>query len=127
MPGVRDHTELNTWKLSDELRIEVYRLTNLRSFKSAPDLARQLRNAAESVCANIAEGFSRYLPLDHARFLRTSRGSQSEIIEHLRAAVQRQLLTEADIETATTLARRARGACTKLIVYLETAKAPGRE
>ena len=66
-------------------------------------------------------------PKDHARFLRMSRGSHSEIQEHLRAAVQRERLTEKDTERARTLARRAGGACTGLIRYLESAKAPGRD
>jgi hypothetical protein len=77
--------------------------------------------------ANLAEGFSRYLPADMARFFRMTRGSHSEILEHLTSAVRRQLLTERDIDSAVSFARRARGACTKLIIYLETAKAPGRD
>ena len=127
MSGARDHTELNVWRLSDELRSEVYRLVAKRTMRSTPDLCRQLTRAAESACANIAEGYSRYLPPDMARFFRMARGSHSEIIEHLTSAVRRQLLTERDVDSATSFARRARGACTRLIVYLETAKAPGRE
>jgi len=125
--GARDHTQLDVWKLSDELRSEIYRLAALKQLRTAPDLTRQLTRAAESVCANIAEGFSRYLPGDFARFLRIARGSHSEIIEHLTSAVRRELLTEKEIDTAVQLARRARGACTKLIVYLESARAPGRD
>ena len=115
MSVARDHTELDVWKLSDELRSEIYRLVAGRALRAAPDLCRQLTRAAESACANIAEGFSPYLPGD------------MEIIEHLTSAVRRQLLTDRDVDTAVMLARRARGACTKLIVYLESAKAPGRE
>jgi four helix bundle protein len=74
--------------------------------RTAPDLCRQLTRAAESACANIAEGFSRYLPGDMARFFRMTRGSHSEIIEHLTSAARRQLVTERDIDTATSLARR---------------------
>lgn len=99
----------------------------MKAFRTAPDLARQLTNAAESVCANIAEGISRYLPADFARFLRIARGSQSEIVEHLTSATRRGLLTETDIAEAVSLAKRARGATTRLIIYLESAKAPGRD
>jgi four helix bundle protein len=127
MAGVRDHTQLDAWKLSDQLRSEIYRLTRLRAFRTAPDLARQVTNAAESACANIAEGFSRYLPNDFARFLRISRGSLSEVVEHLTAGTRRELLTELEIAPALSLARRARGASTRLIRYLESATAPGRD
>jgi len=127
MSVARDHTQLDIWKLSDELRSEIYRLVSRQSMRSAPDLCRQLTRAAESACANIAEGFSRYLPGDMARFFRMARGSHSEIIEHLTSAVRRTLLTAPDIQKANSFARRARAATTKLIVYLEHAKAPGRD
>ena len=127
MSVARDHTQLDIWKLSDELRSEIYRLVSRQTMRAAPDLSRQLTRAAESACATIAEGFSRFKPLDMARFFRMSRGSHSEIIEHLTSAVRRRLLTAPDIQKATSFARRARAATTKLIVYLETAKPPGRQ
>jgi four helix bundle protein len=127
MAGARDYTELDVWKLADALRTEIYRLTQLRSLRFEPELGRQLRRGSESACANIAEGFSRYLPGDFARFLRMTRGSLSETLEHLTAATRRNLLTEQDVAAATDYAKRARGACTRLIVYLESATAPGRE
>ena len=81
MPGARDHTDFDVWKLSDELRSEVDRLVARRPMRAAPDWCRQLTPAAESACANIPEGFAPYLPADMARFSMT-RGSHSEILEH---------------------------------------------
>jgi len=122
-----DHTELDAWKLADELRAEINRLVELRPLKIRPRLVEQLLDSAESACANLAEGFSRYLPRDFARFVRISRGSLSEIIDRLRAAVQRRLLSKDETAKADSLARRSRGACTKLIIYLERADPPNRD
>jgi len=127
MAGARDHTELDAWKLADELRDEINRLVELRPLKIRPRLVEQLLDASESACSNLAEGFSRYLPRDFARFVRISKGSLSEVIDRLRAAVKRRLLTEEETTKATTLARRSRGACTKLILYLEGADPPNRD
>ena len=127
MAVARDHTELDAWILADELRTEINRLVQLRPLKIRPRLVEQLLDSAESACANLAEGFSRYLPRDFARFVRISRGSLSEIIDRLRAAVQRRLFSEQEVAKATSLARRSRGACTKLILYLEGADPPNRD
>src|SRR6266567_3997455 len=48
--------------------------------------AAQLRDAAGSISANIAEGFGRGAGPDRTRFLRMARGSAEETGEHLREA-----------------------------------------
>jgi four helix bundle protein len=124
MAGVRSHTELDAWKLADELRTEVNRLIALRPLRFRPKLIEQLLDASESACSNLAEGFSRFYPKDHARFVRISKGSLSEVIDRLEAAVERRLFSKDEIARAVSLARRARGACLGLVRYLETADAP---
>jgi four helix bundle protein len=52
----------------------------------------QLVRAADSVGANIAEGYGRASPLDHQRFIRTARGSLYEVRHFLRRADKRGLL-----------------------------------
>jgi four helix bundle protein len=123
--GVRDHTQLDVWKLSAAVQIEVERLTDSPVFNRYPRLKDQMRRASESPCPNIAEGFSRYQPREHARFLRIAKGSLSELLDHLGLAVRRRLISESDAQTLGSLARRARGACTKLILYLESTDPAG--
>lgn len=120
MAGVRDHTELDVWKLSDAVETEVERLTSNPSFNRYPRLKDQMQRAAESACPNIAEGFSRYYPREHARFLRIAKGSLSELLDHLKRAVRRRLIEPADAKALESLTRRARGACIKLIRYLDS-------
>jgi four helix bundle protein len=124
MTGVRDHTELHAWQLAEAVRTEVAVLTAQPEFQGHIELRTQLRRSSESSCANIAEGFSRYQPKDHARFLRIAKSSLSETIEHLVVAERYGLITANKAKELTSLAKRSRGACTQLIRYLETAKAP---
>jgi four helix bundle protein len=125
MAGVRDHRELHAWQLADAVRTEVRELTARPEFRANIELRTQLRRSSESACANIAEGFSRYYPRDFARFLRIAKGSLSETIEHVSTAADSGLISLNDAVRINSLARRARGACTQLIRYLETAALPG--
>ena len=120
MAGVHDHTELDVWKLGDELRELVDQLTDRGTFRADRELHDQLRRAVNGVCPNIAEGFSRYYPREFAPFVRIARGSLSEAIDHLRRARARGLVTADEASRAASLARRARGAAARLVSYLES-------
>jgi four helix bundle protein len=66
MAGVREHTELDVWKLCDALRCRVREVIDRPAFGRHPKLREQLEEAAESPCPNIAEGFGRFYPRDNA-------------------------------------------------------------
>jgi four helix bundle protein len=125
MAAVKDHRELDVWKLADQVRRLVRPLIERPGFRTDFALRDQIRDAAESPCPNIAEGFSRYLPRDFARFLRIAKASLSELLEHLDRAVAQRLITAEEAAAVASYARRSRGAASKLIVYLESAKPPG--
>ena len=114
------------WKLADALRRESLKLTQRDSFQKDWDLRRQLNRAASSVAANVAEGFGRFLPGDFARFMRIAKASALETIEHATTAADRRLISEDERDVVVRLEKRTAGACTRLIVYLDTAKPPGR-
>jgi four helix bundle protein len=124
MPGVSDHRELDVWKLSDELRTRVAEVVARPIFDRHPGLRRQLREAAESAPPNLAEGFSRFYPTDNAMFVRIAKASLTEVIEHLRRAHALKLIESGECEELVRLGRRARGAATRYVIYLESAEAP---
>jgi four helix bundle protein len=124
MAGKRDHTEFDAWQFSDAVRRKVRVVVARPAFRMELDLRAQLKRAAEGPCANIAEGFSRYFPKDFARFVRIAKGSLTEVIVHIGTARDKGLATEAEFKDIQSHARRARGAATGLIRYLETAKRP---
>ena len=127
MVGVRDHRDLDVWKLCDELRARVTALIALPAFDGHPWLRRQLHDAVESLCPNLAEGFSRFYPSENATFVRITKASLTEVIEHLRRAMELKLVDPAAAEATATLARRARGASTRYVIYLESADLPHRK
>ena len=65
------------------LIVQIYKLTKEFPKQETYGLVDQLRRAANSICANIAEGFDRYHTKDKIRFYYTARASISECKSHL--------------------------------------------
>lgn len=80
---IRHHRDLDVWKEAINLVEDVYRLT--RDFPSEEKfgLVSQLRRAATSVPANIAEGAGRSGTNEFIRFLYIAQGSITELETHL--------------------------------------------
>lgn len=96
---IRDILDLEVYKLSLNLLPEIYSLTQ-KLPKSEYDVNLQIKRAAKSVSANIAEGFAkRASDKEFKRFLKIALGSSDEVISHLRtiAIVQPRRLSEAKI------------------------------
>src|SRR5271157_5251202 len=84
---VRDFKDLEVWQTARELRREMYGVA-----KGLPDvekfgLASQIRRAAVSVTANIAEGYGRFGYQENAQMCRQARGSLYELRDHLTTCV----------------------------------------
>ena len=73
------HTKLDAYKVSQELVLECYKVTNLFPKDEKFALVQQIRRAATSVHLNFAEGCSRKSEIERKRFLAVSRGSVIEI------------------------------------------------
>ncbi|MCH8902442.1 MAG: four helix bundle protein [Bacteroidetes bacterium] len=61
-------------------------------------IGKQMVNAADSISANIAEGFGRYSKKDKIRFYRYARGSTKELEDWCNKAKVRNLFTQDEIE-----------------------------
>jgi four helix bundle protein len=71
--------DLSVWQKSHALALAVYRTTAKLPRTEQYGLTAQMRSAAVSVPANIAEGFRRSSPADKARFLNIAQGSLEEL------------------------------------------------
>lgn len=71
-------TELKVWQRSHQLVLAIYKLTNTWPKHELFGLTSQLRRAAASVPANIAEGAKRHSAKEYGRFLNIAEGSLSE-------------------------------------------------
>lgn len=74
----RTFEDLIVWRKAHEYVLQVYRLTAGFPKSEVYGLSSQIRRAAVSVAANVAEGFKKRGPADKARFLNTAEGSLEE-------------------------------------------------
>jgi four helix bundle protein len=94
----RNHRSLRAWQQAVELVEDVYRLTASFPAEERFGLSMQMRRAAVSVPANIAEGCARKGTVELMRFLSIASGSLSELDTILVIAVR---LRYAPADTAT--------------------------
>ena len=81
-----DFTDLRIWQKAHELTLRIYKLTAKFPSEEKYGLVSQLRRAAVSVEANIAESHGRYHYADVVNFLLDSRASIFEVQDELMAA-----------------------------------------
>ncbi len=74
----RTFRDLLVWNKAHQFVLEVYRLTPAFPKSEMYGLAQQMRRAAVSISANIAEGFTRRGKADKARFMNMAEGSLEE-------------------------------------------------
>ncbi len=81
--AARSFQDLQVWQKAHQLVLDVYQLS--RGFPSHEiyGLTAQLRRAAVSIPANIAEGFRKRGKADKARFLNIAQGSLEEVRYYL--------------------------------------------
>ena len=84
--------ELRVYRMAEELADRTWELVRGWEAFARNTVGHQLVRAADSVGANIAEGYGRASPLDHQRFVRTARGSLYEVRHFLRRAEKRGLI-----------------------------------
>ena len=106
--------EIRNWKLGREknmllvYELDVYRLAEKLSNmiwydfdkwnnKAQKTIGYQIIRLADSISANIAEGYGRYTSLDRKRFYLYSRGSLEETKSWLRKLAKRKILSDSRI------------------------------
>ncbi len=82
--SVENLEKLDAWKKAKEYALAIYQeAIPLLPPEEKWGLAQQLRLSAQSIPANIAEGFGRYYYQETIRFCYIARGSLEETISHL--------------------------------------------
>ncbi len=95
---IKNFDDLEAWKKARILHLQIYK--NSESFPKHElfGLTSQLRRAAGSICANIAEGFDRYHSKDKIRFYHIARASSAEVINFLILASDLKYLNKSEYQ-----------------------------
>lgn len=86
MARVQTVKDLKVWQKSIDLTVQSYRVTSGFPAEEKFGLVSQIRRAAASIPANIAEGFGRWNQREFARFLAIASGSLRELETHFLVA-----------------------------------------
>jgi four helix bundle protein len=80
---MRNYRDLQVWNKAHHLTLELYRISRQFPREEVYGITGQLRRAAVSIGANLAEGCGRRTSSELARFVRIAMGSASELDYHL--------------------------------------------
>ena len=126
MAGAKRYQDLICWQVADELETLVFALTATGPASRDFEFRNQIRGSSSSATANMAEGFARFLPADHANFLRIARASLTETHNRARTGFKRGYFSAEDTDRMQRLCARSGKAATRLILYLESQIPPAQ-
>jgi len=91
---MQNFRQLSVWQKSHKLTLSIYNITRTFPREERFGLTSQLRRAASSIGANIAEGCGRNTRIEFRRFLDLAMGSASEVEYFLLLAFDLGLITQ---------------------------------
>ena len=106
------------WQTARRLAAAVYKVSQNDKFRRDFGLRDQIRRAAVSVMANIAEGLSHKSDREFARFLVMAKSSSNEVQSHLYVALDQSYLDEQDFGDLYVLAETGSKQLAGLISHL---------
>jgi four helix bundle protein len=116
--AVEQFEDLEVFKKARELTQRVYIATRQGDFSRDFGLRDQIRRAAVSVMANVAEGFERGGDREFRQFLAVAKGSAGEVRAHLYVALDAGYLTQEEHRVLQTAVREISRMIWGLMEYL---------
>lgn len=120
------YRDLVAWQVSFKLGYEVYRITASWPKHEIYGLTSQIRRAAVSVSANIAEGYERRGKTEFARYLDIARGSLGEVETYLLFALELGYIDKSDYARLDALRIRSAKLIGGLLSSLKSSKRPAK-
>lgn len=90
---IRSYQDLEVWQQGMALAEDCYRLTKTFPKEEVYGMVSQIRRAAVSIPANVAEGYGREYRNQYIQFLRIAQGSLKELETHILLAMRVELIT----------------------------------
>ena len=116
---MRNYRDLQVWTKAHSLTLDLYRLSRQFPKEELYGLVAQLRRAASSIGANLAEGCGRRTQPEFARFTRLAMGSASELDYHLLLSRDLGLVKDDDYQRASRGLTEVRKMLTSLLSSIE--------
>ncbi len=116
----KPHKNLDAWKLSMDLVIEVYKETEKFPNHERYGLIDQIRRAAVSIPSNIAEGAARQTKKEFMNYLHIAQASLSELDTQIELARRLSYMDESSRQTVESRMERIDKTITGLIRHLST-------
>ena len=117
---IKRFEELDCWQEARLITRTIYGITTNGSFKKDYSLTDQVRRAATSIMANIAEGFSRQGDREFTQFLFISKSSASELQSHLYVALDQKYISQEEFTSLYELLESTQKRISNLIKYLKS-------
>jgi four helix bundle protein len=96
--SIKSYQDLHVWQNGMDLTEQVYQLTQDFPKEESYGLTSQIRRAAISIPANIAEGWGRQTSKEFQQFLRVAQGSLRELETHLLLALRLGLARDDQVQ-----------------------------
>jgi four helix bundle protein len=116
---MRDFRKLMVWQKAHQLTLGIYELTANFPRDEVYGLTSQVRRAAASIPANVAEGCGRDGDTELARFLRIAMGSANELEYHLILARDLGYLSPESYESSASSASEVKRMLSGLLTRLK--------
>jgi four helix bundle protein len=120
--SIRRFEDIQAWQVSRELCKNVYKLSASGKFAKDFSLRDQVRRAAVSVMANIAEGFDSHSNQEFVQFLYYALRSASELQSHFYIAHDQEYLTDIQFKELYDHTSKIKGMLFAFIDYLRAHK-----
>ena len=115
MAKIEPYRDLIVWQQAMDLAVSIYEVTKAWPKGEIYGLTAQLRRAATSVPANIAEGYGRESRASYQQFLRIAQGSLKELETHLLIAQRVGITSHEAVEPLMTRSESA-GTLLRLLI-----------
>lgn len=127
MATIKDFQDIEAWQKARSLTQKIYDISKKEPFSRDFGLRDQIRRAAISVMANIAEGFDRSGNKEFVQFLSTAKASVSEVRSHLCVALDQGYISMSDFQQLNDLTREIGRMIAGFMNYLSQTKVKGNK
>ena len=119
---MQDFHDLKVWQRAHKLTLSIYEATRSFPKEELYGMTSQIRRAAVSIPANIAEGCARGGDAEFGRFLSFAQGSAGELDYHLLLARDLKFVKVSEYERISGELTEVRKMLTNFIIHLKSAE-----